>query len=196
MEICECSQWRRLGITFSLDFCIFIVVQRLPLFPLSLWSGIYSSFLPIPRLCLSVLVLRGWSAAGLLSKGFFWPGSSWVSHSQQRACSGFWQDYECLLSSNHSYHKTQIKMDRYIFNEFTNLKGFVFLLKQASGFPSCALASLGYFTITACSFPWLTAQTFCMVLEIISNEEWDLAVIFRSEVACFYRTDYLAQFNL
>lgn len=154
MEICECSQWRRLGITFSLGCCIFIAVRRLPLFPLSLWSGIYSSFFPIPQLCLSVLVLLGWSAVGLLPKGFFWPGSSWVSCSQQRACSGFWQDYECLLFSNQSCHKTQIKVDRYIFNELKNLKGFNFLLKEASGFSSRALASLSYF------------QSHCMLLPL------------------------------
>lgn len=48
-----------------------------------------------------------------------------------------------MLSPNHSYHETQIKMGRYIFNAFINLKGFDFLLEQASGFAFHTLFSLG-----------------------------------------------------
>jgi len=88
-------------------------------------------------------------------------------------------------------------MDRYIFNEFINLKGFGLLLKQASGFLSCALVFLGYFRITACSFPRLSQhKPFTWYWEMVSSEEWDLGMIFRSEVVCFYRINILEQLSL
>lgn len=153
MESWKVSFTRSIGVPFSLDFCAFIAVQRLPLsLPFSLEWQILAlpSHPPVVPLgtCSS-----GTKCCRTSFKGLFWPGSSWASCPQQQAPYGFWQDYECLLSTNHSYHKTQIKMDRYIFNGLINLKGFGFLSKQASGFPSRALASLGCFRITACSFP-------------------------------------------
>lgn len=129
-------------------------------------------------------------------KGPFWPGSSWASCPQQQAPYGFWQDYECLLSSNHSYHKTQIKMDRYVFNEFINLKGFGFL--KAGIWLSIPCFGFPWLLQNHCMLipPTLTAQTFCMVLGMISNEKWNLGMIFRSKVVCFYRTNFLQQLNL
>lgn len=135
VEGCECSRWRRLDVTFPLDFCVFIAVQRLPLYLFSLWSGRCS--FPSPSCC------SGPKCCRTSFKRLFWLGSSWASCPQQRAPYAFCQDYECLLSTNHSYHKTQINVDRYVFNGFINLKGFSFLLKQASGSPSRALASPG-----------------------------------------------------
>lgn len=134
VESCECSSWSRHGVTFPLDFCVFIAVWRLPLYLFSLWSGRYS--FPSPS-CSELKCCR------TSFKGLFWLGSSRASCPQQQAPYAFCQDYECLLPTDHSYHKTQINVDRYIFNGFINLKGFRFLLKQASGSPSRALASLG-----------------------------------------------------
>lgn len=150
MESCECSWWRRV---FPWTFVYLLQSRGYPFTPFPSGVADIPSHPPVvpPDACSS-----GMKCCRSSFKGLFWLASSWASCPQQRACSGFWQDCECLLSTNHSCHKTQIKMDRYIFNEFINLKGFGFLLKQASGFPSCALASLGYFRITACSFPWLS----------------------------------------
>lgn len=144
-----------LALPFPWTLCIYCSteVTHLPLFPLEWQILELPSHPPVVLLspCSSEM-----KCCRTSFKGLFWPGSSWASCPPQWACSVFWQDYECLLSTNCSYHKTQIKMDRYIFNEFINLKGFGFLLKQASGFPSHALASLGYFRITVCSFPQLS----------------------------------------
>lgn len=151
----------------------------------------YLSFLPIPQLCLLALVLLGWSAAGLLSKGFFWLGSSWFSCPQWQACSGFWQDYECLLSANHSCHKT-------------DKNGQIHLqwIYKAQRIRLAFKVSI-WLSILCFGFPWLlqnhcvlllltlTAQTFCVVLEVISGE-WGLGMVFRSKVVCFYRIDYLS----
>lgn len=96
-----------------------------------------------------------------------------------------------MLSPNHSYHETQIKMDRCIFNAFINLRGFGFLLKQASGFAFRTLFSLGYLKVPVWS---IVTLTFCRyLLEIISNDEWDLGMVFRSDVAYFCRTNILEQ---
>lgn len=96
-----------------------------------------------------------------------------------------------MLSPNHSYHETQIKMDRCIFNAFINLRGFGFLLKQASSFAFRTLFSFGYLKIPVWS---IVTLTFCRyLLEIISNDEWDLGMVFRSDVAYFCRTNILEQ---
>lgn len=94
-----------------------------------------------------------------------------------------------MLSPNHSYHETQIKMGRCIFSSFINLRGFDFLLKQASGFAFHILFSFGYLKIPMWSIPALTFCTYFLVM--VSNDEWDLGMIFRSDMSYICRNNFL-----
>lgn len=117
---------------------LYFMEYRGYLFPsLSHWSSV--SFLA-PVLTHSATSL-GWSATGPhtgLWGSFSWGPLGWLPS----ALGWIWQDYKCLLSTNRSNHKAKIKMDRYSFREFINLKGFGFLFKQAAGFWFHTLAFL------------------------------------------------------